>query len=115
MKCFLSQVAQGCWPSHWYCVSCESKRGFSARNWTTEGSDSLVVEHGPSSEARRSGDLVENKATNLLLSPFTTVTRIGGSLSLFWVNLWPSHGVWWRRYMMVYKLSSGQLYVIASE
>ena len=31
------------------------------------------------------------EGTNLLLSPFTTVTRIGGSLSLVWVDLGPSH------------------------
>ena len=40
---------------------------------------------------------VGKEATNLLLSPFTTVTRVGGSLSLLWVNLGPSHGGWWRR------------------
>lgn len=36
-------------------------------------------------------------AVTLLLSPFTTVTRVGGSLSLLWVNLGPSHGEWSRR------------------
>lgn len=32
-------------------------------------------------------------AVALLLSSFTTVTRVGGSLSLLWVNLGPSHSV----------------------
>lgn len=36
-------------------------------------------------------------AVALLLSSFTTVTRVGGSLSLLWVNLGPSHSVWGRR------------------
>ncbi len=60
----------------------------------------LIVWWWTLGQARRPvevGILAEKKATNLLLSPFTTVTRIGGSLSLFWVNLWPSHGVWWRK------------------
>ena len=37
------------------------------------------------------------EGTNLLLSPFTTVTRVGGSLSLVWVDLGPGHVDIWRR------------------
>ena len=39
----------------------------------------------------------KTEGTHLLLSPFTTVTRVGGSLSLVWVDLGPSHIVMWRR------------------
>lgn len=38
-------------------------------------------------------------AVALLLSPFTTVTRVGGPLSLVWVDLGPSHVDMWRRYI----------------
>ena len=39
------------------------------------------------------------EGANLLLSPFTTVTRVGGSLSLVWVDLGTSHVDMWRRFV----------------
>ena len=39
------------------------------------------------------GNAGKKEGTNLLLPPFTAITRIGSSLSLVWVDLGPSHGV----------------------
>ena len=39
------------------------------------------------------GILAKVEGTHLLLSPFTTVTRIGDSLSLVGVDLGTSHGI----------------------
>lgn len=55
-------------------------------------------------------------AVTLLLSPFTTVTRVGSSLSLVWLDLWPSHSAWWRRCMVMwFRVLSHQQCAIASE
>ena len=59
---------------------------------------------GQARESSRNGNVTEKEATNLLLSPFTAVTRVGSSLSLVRIDLGTSHDVWSKMYVLLCRL-----------